>query len=321
MNRFITVAASIAILSSCNRTPELAAGADTGLAVARTARAKDSLILLKDSLLAEKEKQLSAQSQLIGDAATSARLVAEIDRDLSKVRGLRVKMDTLQSESAMENASQELVTVQKKVNLLIARLNGSESRLRKMRADSTLHAAFDSNQVAQIREYERSIHELRASVEQQRKELATLTQRLDSMGLVNVALLARNDSVVARNTAMAAHEDSMYVAIGTQQELLAKGLIRKEGGTALLFGRGKTLVPARTFDPAAFQVISKERDLTITLPRTDKDYQVVSRQNLEFTTSVATAKDMKAAKVRGSLTITDPQKFWAPSRYLILMQR
>jgi len=317
MRHIAALTVGVAILASCNKTPELAAGADTGLAVARSARAKDSLIMLKDSLLAEKEKQLSAQSQLIGDAATSARLVSEIDRDLSKVRGLRVKKDTMVTESAMENASQELAAVQKKVNLLITRLNGSEARIRKMREDSTTHASFDAAQVAQLREYERSISDLRASVEQQRQEIAVLTQRVDSMGRVNVALVARNDSVVARVNALQAHEDSMFVAIGTRDELITKGLIKTEGGTALMFGRGKTLVPARSFDPAAFQVVSKSKDLTITLPRTDKDYQVVSRQSLEFTNLAA----VKNAKVRGSITITDPQRFWAPSRYLILVQR
>ena len=317
MHRNAVLAVGVALLSSCNKTPELAGGADTGLAMARSSRAKDSLILVKDSLLGEKEKQLSAQSQLIGDAATSARLVAEIDRDLSKVRGLRVKKDTAQTESSMENASQELATVQKKVNLLIARLNGSESRIRRMRQDSTTHATFDASQMVQLREYERSIGDLRASVEQQKQELALLYQRVDSMGRVTVALVARNDSVVARNNAMQAHEDSMFVAIGTRDELITKGLVKREGGTALMFGRGKTLVPARSFDPAAFQVVSKMKDLTITLPRTDKDYQVVSRQSLEFT-NLSTAKD---AKVRGSMTITDPQRFWAPSRYLILVQR
>ncbi len=116
---------------------------------------------------------------------------------------------------------------------------------------------------------------------------------------------------------MAAHEDSVFVAIGTEKELAAKGIVRREGGTLLLFGRGKTLVPGRTLDPSVFEVMSKSKDLTIALPRTDKDYRIVSRQSLEFT-DVAKPKD---AMVRGSLNITDPAKFWAPSRFLILVQR
>jgi hypothetical protein len=116
---------------------------------------------------------------------------------------------------------------------------------------------------------------------------------------------------------MAAHEDSVFVAIGTEKELTEKGVIRREGGTLLAFGRGKTIVPARTFELEDFQVMSKSRDLTIQLPQLDKEYRVVSRQNLEFTDS----SNRKNTMVKGALTVTDPEKFWAPSKYLILVQR
>jgi len=317
MFRHAILILTVAALAACNRSENTAGGPDTGLALARTSRAKDSLIMVKDSLLGEKEKQLSAQSQLIGDAATSARLVSEIDRDLSKVRSLRIKPDTSHRESAMLNASEQLATVQKKVNALVVRLNSSEARLRKMRSDSATHASFDAAQLAQLKEYERSIGDLRASVEQQRVEIAGLTARLDSMGRSNVALAARNDTITARVNALAAHEDSMFVAIGTEKELTSKGLIHREGGTLLLFGRGKTIVPSRALDPAAFQVVSKANSKSIPLPRADKDYRVVSRQSLQFTNLA----DAKSTKVRGALEITDPDKFWAPSRFLILVQR
>lgn len=318
MRRHLLSMLAVAALAACSSAPEnLPGGPDTGLALARSSRAKDSLILLKDSLLGERQRQLSEQSQLIGDAATSARLVSEIARDLSKVRGLQVAGDTATPESAMQNASQELAVVQKKVNTVIARLNASEARLRRMRNDSVSHAAFDSTQAAQLREYERSIGDLRATVEQQTAEIAMLRQQVDSVSRMNVTLAARNDSIAARNAAMAAHDDSVFVAIGTEKELAAKGIVRREGGTLLLFGRGKTLVPGRTLDPAEFEVLSKSKDLTIQLPQPDKDYRIVSRQSLEFT-DVAKPQD---AIVRGSLNITDPDRFWAPSRFLILVQR
>lgn len=318
MRRLITTLVASAALAACNRGPQQTAGGpDTGLAAARSSHAKDSLILLKDSLLADRQRQLSLQSQLIGDAATSARLVSEISRDLSRVRGLKVKADTAAAESAVQGAAAELAVVQRKVTAVIARLNASESRLRKMRSDSTTHASLDSAQVAQMRDYERSIGDLRASVEQQRREIAVLQQRVDSVTQVNVALAARNDSVTARNVAMAAHEDSVFVAVGTEKELVERGIIRKEGGTAFFFGRGKTIVPARSLDMSSFQVISKSKDLEIPLPRADKEYKLVSRQSLAYTDT----QGEKDAMVRGSLKITDPSKFWAASRYLILVQR
>lgn len=317
MRRSIIVALTLAAVAACNEPPQnLPGGPDTGLALATSRRAKDSLILVKDSLLAVKERQLSLQSQLIGDAATSARLVSEIDRALSAAR-IRVKEDTLTPESGMRNATQELQMVQKKVTAVIARLNASEARLRQMRQDSTLHASFDSTQAVQIREYAQSIADLRMSVENQRQEIAILTARVDSMGRANVVLAARNDTAMSRIAAMAAFEDSVYVAIGTEKELAAQGVVRREGGTLLMFGRGKTLVPGRSPAPGSFRALSKTRDLSIALPNADKDYRVISRQGLEYT-DAAKPKD---AIVRGTLTITDPMKFWAPSKYLILVQK
>jgi hypothetical protein len=116
---------------------------------------------------------------------------------------------------------------------------------------------------------------------------------------------------------MAAREDSVFVVIGNERELSEKGLVRREGGTLLMFGRGKTMVPGRTLDPSHFTVLSKARDTQIMLPRADKEYRIVSRQALEYT-DLAKPRD---AVVRGTLTITDSERFWAPSKFLILVEK
>jgi hypothetical protein len=304
------VLASTAIVACQKVEPTPRGPADTGIVLATTSTAKDSLIRVKDSLIAEKSRQLSLQSQIIGDAATSARLVSEIDKELSKVRSLRVAGDTAKTESAEPTASEQLGRVQKKVNLLISRLNASESRLRKMRSDSATHAGFDSTQVAQLRDYERSIGELRATVERQQAEIASLNQRVDSVVKVNVALTAHTNALEAR-------EDSVFVAIGTEKELLARGIIRKEGGTKLLFGRGKTLVTARALDPSSFQVMSRSHDLTIQLPKANRPYRMVSRQSLQF----VDPPNPKDGVLKGSVKITDAVAFWGASKFLVLVEQ
>lgn len=308
---------TLALTAACNREPSLYHGADTGLALASSGRQKDSLIFLKDSLLAARQRQISEQSALIGDAATSARLMSEINGSLAKVRNLEVKRDTAQPESGVTTASSELATLQRKVDAVVARLNSAEARVRQMRQDRTKHAEWDSTQVTQLRTYERSIAELRAGVEQQQQEITMLAARVDSLSQANLVLASRNDSVVAVNRAMAARDDSVFVVIGTEQELRDKGIVRREGGTKFFFGRGKALVPARSLERSAFQVISKKRDLDITLPASDKEYQVVSRHDLAYTSASAS----KNQRVRGALQITDPERFWSSSKYLILVQR
>ena len=317
MRRFMALALPVALLTACDRGAPPGSPSDTGLALARSSRAKDSLIVLKDSLLAERQRQLSLQSQIIGDATTSARLVAEIERDLSRVRSLRVQGDTSQIESAIQNTSAQLSSVQRKVTALINRLNASEARLRQIRNDSASHAATDASTMAQLREHERSIAELRATVEQQRSEITMLEQKVDSVVRANIVLVSQRDSVIIVANTFVAKDDSVFVVIGTERELTQKGLVRREGGTLLMFGRGKTLVPGRTLDPSHFTVLSKGRDRQIMLPRADKDYRIVSRQALEFT-DLAKPRD---AVVRGTLTITDGERFWALSKYLILVEK
>ena len=307
MNRRILILALAATAVACKEQPRRNADGTPALSYA----GQDSLLKQKDSLIAEKTRQLSEQSAIIGDAATSARLISDIDKDLAAVRGLKSKKAAATNAAETEaNASSKLEGIQGKVRALISRLNASEARVRKMRQDQLAHAQVDSQQVAQLAEYERSIGEMRATVERQQSEIAVLTQRVDSLSTANTVL-------IARTTEMSAREDSVFVAVGSEKDLIKRGLIRKEGGTKLMFGRGKTIVAARHLEPAQFQTISKNKDLTISLPDPNKTYRIVTRQDMHY----AEPQDPKQGKVKGSLKISDPNAFWGGSKYLILVEQ
>jgi hypothetical protein len=307
MTRRILALALAATAVACKEQPRRNADGSPAL----TYSAQDSLLKVKDSVIAEKTRQLSEQSAIIGDAATSARLISEIDKDLANVRLKADKKGTVTNVAETEaNASSKLETIQSKVRVLLSRLNASEARVRKMRADELAHSKVDSQQVARLAEYERSIQEMRATVERQQAEIVSLTQRVDSLTSANTVL-------IARTTEMSAREDSVFVAIGSEKDLIKRGVIRKEGGTKLMFGRGKTIVAARHLEPAQFQTISKLKDLTISLPDPNKAYRVVTRQDLHF----AEPQDPKKGMVKGSLKISDPNAFWGGSKYLILVEQ
>jgi len=307
MNRRIFALALAATAVACKEQPRKNADGTPALSYA----GQDSLLRQKDSLIAEKTRQLSEQSAIIGDAATSARLISEIDKDLSAVRGIKAKKATVSNVAETEaNASSKLETVQGKVRALISRLNASEARVRKMRQDELAHAQVDSQQVQRLAEYERSIQDMKATVERQQAEIVVLTQRVDSLTGANTVL-------IARTTEMTAREDSVFVAIGSEKDLIKRGVIKKEGGTKLMFGRGKTIVAARHLEPAQFQTISKLKDLSIELPNPNKTYRIVTRQDMHF----AEPMDPKKGMVKGSLKISDPNAFWGGSKYLILVEQ
>jgi hypothetical protein len=307
MNRRIFALALAATAVACKEQPRRNADGSPALSYA----AQDSLLKIKDSLIADKTRQLSEQSAIIGDAATSARLISEIDKDLANVRLKASKKSNVTQVAETEaNASSKLETIQAKVHVLLSRLNASEARVRKMRQDELAHAKVDSEQVARLAEYERSIQDMKATVERQQAEIVTLTQRVDSLTTANTVL-------IAKNTEMSAREDSVFVAIGSEKDLIKRGLIKKEGGTKLMFGRGKTIVAARHLEPAQFQTISKLKDLTISLPDPNKTYRIVTRQDMHF----AEPQDPKKGMVKGTLKISDPNAFWGGSKYLILVEQ
>lgn len=311
MSRLVIAVVAASLLAGCNdtRTESAAAG---GAPRKLSSSQKDSLIRAQDSMLSERTRQLSEQSQLIGDAATSARLVAEIDNDLAKVRDLKYSRDGMTRRTDMEGgtASEQLDIVGRKVRSMISRLNESEARARRMRTQAKAHSKEDSAQLARLAEYERALGELRETVERQRMEITTLTQQVDSVGRVNASLVARTNE-------MAAREDSVFIAIGSEKDLMRRGILKKEGGTKLLFGRGKTLVAARDLNPELFRAISKSHATSIELPNPAKAYRIITRQSLKY----ASPQNAKDGLVRGTLTIAEPLSFWAPSKFLILVER
>jgi hypothetical protein len=112
----------------------------------------------------------------------------------------------------------------------------------------------------------------------------------------------------------------VYWVAGTRDELLQRGVVREEGGARVLFllwRRGETLVPARDLDPAQFDAVDLRETRELALPRPDARYRVVSRHDGDL---------LEGTRVNGALTgasirITDPERFWQASPFLILVER
>ena len=146
--------------------------------------------------------------------------------------------------------------------------------------------------------------QLTGTIEQQAQTIAAMQARLDDFD----KQLAAERSAASR----------AYYVIGTEDELVKKGVVVREGGTNLLIKRiGRTLVPARQLNKEAFTPIDTREVHAIEVPDTTKRYQIVSRQSLDDV-KVATRE---GTSFRGQLEIPDAEKFWAASRYLIIVQK
>jgi hypothetical protein len=92
----------------------------------------------------------------------------------------------------------------------------------------------------------------------------------------------------------------------------------REGGANLLIAHpGRTLQMSRTVDPTVFTAVDQRGTKTIEVPDANRRYRVVSRQSLDY----ATVSDRDNDTFQGNLTIADVPKFWAPSRFLIIVEQ
>ena len=109
---------------------------------------------------------------------------------------------------------------------------------------------------------------------------------------------------------------SSTTIIGTRDELKKKGVIVEEGHRSFLGLVGsRPVAPARTLDPAQFVKIDRTKDVTILLP--EGEFSIVTRQDPSF----ATSAEKNADRIKGSLKIDRPDKFWEPSKFLVLVRR
>jgi len=261
---------------------------------------------------------LSAEKDsLLAQVSENARLMSEISAELARVQKPAVGAQ----EGGAAPASPEAILAS--IKDLTARLEQSEARL----LESEKRIASLTRQAGQAVELRRTIANLRSTIENQKETIASLTAQVESLKAENTRLASENQALTEQNvtltqtvTELTTRENTVYYVIGTKDELKERGLITEEGGSRFpfLFAKtGKALVPARNLDPSLFTAADKRQLLELALPAPDKTYRIVTRQDLS---ALAEPAD-EGGRIRGGvLRIADPEKFWANTRFLIIVE-
>jgi hypothetical protein len=204
-----------------------------------------------------------------------------------------------------------------KIKVLSARFDESQTRLdesrRRIRSLSSLSDSLRTTLETTVTNYERML-------ESHRTTIATLEGQIENLRVENVRLVATVDTLGTAVEELRTENNTVYYVIGTEDALIESGIVEKQGGSRVLFIFGKTgetLVPARDLDPAMFTPIDKWEVTDIVLPSAEKEYQIVSRQDVS---TLATPPNEKG-RVTGSLQILSPTEFWAGSRFLIVVEK
>jgi hypothetical protein len=277
-----------------------------------------------EKTLAQVQQVSAEKDSLLKDVMATSQFIAEVNTELAKVRSRAAGKPVAGKGTDLENnltPAQQREAIKVRVAEITARLNESESRLTASRNRVRDLTANNSSLATQLAGYDSTIASFKVLIDNQKTEIASLTEQINSLQAENTGLkqekttlIAEKATLASEKTELVVEKNTVYYVIGTEDELFKKGIIAKQGG---MLGLGKTAVPGAALNPADFQSADRTAVTDIAFPKTDKAYKIVSRQDV---TALATAPD-KSNRIKGGLKITDAVKFWAPSKFLILMEQ
>jgi len=245
------------------------------------------------------------RDRLMQEVAENTRLVSEISRELAKA-SVPAKALKITAESPLRASRDTLIQkiryVTTRMREIEPRLKDSEQRIRQL---TTLSDSLRDQLAA-------TMQNLQGVIDNQKETIEALTNQVDQL---STQLAALKDTIET----MATEANTVYYVIGTKDELEQKGIVREIGGARFLFvlwKSGKSLVPARNLDPSEFTVADRRHLSELPLPADNREYRIVSRQDV-------TALDTPLSDdgtITGKVRIADSARFWAASKYLIIVE-
>lgn len=175
---------------------------------------------------------------------------------------------------------------------------------------------------SQLTEKTNTIAQLQGDLENMNLTVATLTLRVDTLTEVRNTLAAKSEAqskTIQDQTSRISEQgdkiayqtkelNTAYFVTGTKRELKDARVINSEGG---LIGIGATKKLADDFDPNSFQKI----DITTLeeIPVNARKAELLTSHPVDSYAFTEEGKDIQALK------ITDPDRFWSTSKYLVVV--
>jgi regulator of replication initiation timing len=271
--------------------------------------------------LAEEQSISAQKDSVLLEVSRNATFISDLSQQLGTVRNLKASQ-TSNTKGDLENnltPSQRREMILAQVREVTERLNASERRLDESRRRVTELTGTDASKSRRLAAFDSVVTSFRSIIASQRDQIAAMTAQIEALSQENTQLKTENVRLASNTATLTVERDSViaeqntvYYVAGTADELAAQHVIEKVGG---FLGIGRTVVPARVLDPTAFTPIDMRNVRDITLPNQDRKYRVITRQNL---TALATPPDSKG-RLLHTVSIREPQSFWAGSKFLILV--
>jgi DNA repair exonuclease SbcCD ATPase subunit len=292
MKKLIIIAAASLGMLACNQDE-----------LDRSNQQNDSLV----SVLKQKEQDLNKREETMNEFISSFN---EVERNLDCV-AVRQQIIIL---SADKGKGEIRGNQKEKINSQIKAINELMDSNRKTIAELRKKLKRSSSKNKKLEE---TIATLSDQLAQKDMELAALNDKLNSLNaqvaqlqtsLDTLNSINRNQSqTIAANTA-ALH--TAYYLIGKSKDLVEAKVIDKKGG---LLGIGKTPKLNENFNRDKFTQI--DYTLVSTIPVNSEKVKIITNHPTDSYHLDMDASDKDLVK---ALVITNPEKFWSVSKYLVI---
>ncbi len=258
----------------------------------------------------------AAKDSLVRDLAETTKLVADINTEIMKVSTAKKAVEPVVGGEVNRDDRQMVL---KRVQDLTVRLSANEKRLASSQRRLKLLTGESDSLKKTMADMQATIDGLQATIESQKNTMATMEADLTGAKQQVSQLTEQNTTLTDTVGALSTRENTVYYVIGTRKELKDRGIITEEGGTRfLIFTRtGEVLKPAANLDPSAFTAVDRRQMTEVKLPDPNREYQLVTNQNIAYSNIPLDAK----GRLKGSLQIASPDRFWGQSKFLILVER
>ncbi len=234
-------------------------------------------------------------------------LLNEIEQNLAEVKQKQqvISKNTIQNGELKDDVREQIDQDIQTINELMDKNKKTISYLNKKLKESNL----------KIAEFERMLAQTVQQIEERDAEIVDLKEKLTTLNFSVETLNAKVDTLTENNielthkvTVQTEVINTAWYAFGSKKELLENGIIDKTGG---FLGIGKTTKMKADFDNSYFKKIDISQVINLDLfvkkakiitTHPSDSYQLITGQN------GAVEK----------IEITNPEKFWSASKYLVI---
>ena len=248
------------------------------------------------------------RDKLYDEVIDAARFVSDIQVDLSNARARYAGRKSKMTPADLERPTKSRAELLGDLREVLSHLDSVEKRVATLEKSSSSQSKMSS----QIISLQKTIVSLRAAALDQQQQVENLTAQLAST-------TRERDDFAGQVVKMTDEANLVYMVAKPLPELLKSGILVEEGGRKGFLGlggkKGQTIVPGRNLQASDFTTLNMSTDSVITL-LPGHQYQLASRHNVELLSPGPNPQGMLPSRMR----ITDPARFWATSRYLILIE-